>query len=100
MTGTANLGGPRRTVVEPLLQVAIFFVTRFPLVRPVSAQVFDTGTTAPLVTDPSGAAVPHPTITITNCRTFTERTLQTDEGGNFVASALPSGTYMLSATAR
>src|SRR6266480_1418783 len=99
MTGTANLGGPRRTVVEPLLQVAIFFVTCFPLVRPVSAQVFDTGTIAGLVTDPSGAAVPHATITITNVGTSIERTLQTDQGGNFVSSALPSGNYVVSATA-
>src|SRR5437016_8959325 len=97
MTGTANLGGPRRTVVEPLLQVAIFFVTCFPLVRPVSAQVFDTGTIAGLVTDPSGAAVPHATITITNVGTSIERTLQTDQGGNFVSSALPSGNYVVSA---
>src|SRR5437879_1307967 len=66
---------------------------------PVSAQVFDTGTIAGLVTDPSGAAVPHATITITNVGTSIERTLQTDQGGNFVSSALPSGNYVVSATA-
>lgn len=66
---------------------------------PVSAQVFDTATIAGLVTDPSGAAVPNATITITNLGTSIQRTLQTDNGGNFVASALPFGNYVVSATA-
>lgn len=66
---------------------------------PVSAQVFDTATITGLVTDPSGAVVPHATVTISNLGTSIARTLQTDNGGNFVASALPFGNYVVSATA-
>jgi Carboxypeptidase regulatory-like domain/TonB dependent receptor len=64
----------------------------------VSAQ-FDTGTITGLVTDPSGAAVAHATIAIENVGTSFKKTLQTDGGGNFTASALPSGSYIVSATA-
>jgi hypothetical protein len=63
-----------------------------------SAQ-FDTGTITGLVTDPSGAAVAHATITITNVGTSFKKTLQTDSNGSFTASALPSGSYVVSATA-
>ena len=65
---------------------------------PAFAQ-FDTGSIAGLVTDPAGAVVPHAKVTITNLGTAVERTLETDSGGNFVASALPSGTYVVSANA-
>jgi len=60
---------------------------------------FDTGTIAGLVTDASGAVIPHATVTITNVGTSFKKTLQTDSGGDFIASALPSGNYVLSATA-
>ncbi len=63
-----------------------------------SAQ-FDTGTITGLVTDASGAVIPHATIIITNVGTSFQKTLQTDDGGNFTASALPSGNYVVSATA-
>jgi hypothetical protein len=66
---------------------------------PVSSQVFDTGTITGIVTDPSGAVVPNATVTITNLGTSSARSLQTDAAGTFVASALPFGNYMVSATA-
>ncbi len=60
---------------------------------------FDTGTITGLVTDPSGAAVAHATVTVTNAATSFQRVLQTDTGGSFTASALPFGNYVVSAVA-
>jgi hypothetical protein len=68
------------------------------LTLPVFAQ-FDTGTIAGSVTDPSGAVVPQAKITITNVGTSIKQNLQTDGNGNFVASAVPFGTYVVSASA-
>lgn len=66
---------------------------------PAPAQ-FDTGTIAGTVTDPTGAVVPGASVTIANTGTGAQRTLQTDANGNFVASAMPFGTYVVSATAK
>jgi hypothetical protein len=63
---------------------------------PLSAQ-FDTGTIAGSVTDSSGAVIPHATVTVTNVETGLKKTLQSDTGGNFTASALPFGTYVVAA---
>jgi Carboxypeptidase regulatory-like domain len=63
-----------------------------------SAQ-FDTGTITGVVKDSSGAAIPQATVMVTNVGTSFEKTLQTDAGGNFTASALPSGNYVISAKA-
>lgn len=63
-----------------------------------SAQ-FDTGTIAGLVTDASGAVIPQATVTITNVGTSLKKTLRSDGGGHFTASALPSGNYIVSAEA-
>ena len=65
---------------------------------PASAQ-FDTGTIAGSITDPSGAVIPQATVTITNVDTSIQTTVQSDSGGSFVASALPFGHYVVSATA-
>jgi len=65
---------------------------------PVLAQ-FDTGTITGTVTDPSGAVVPHAAVTIVNTGTSIQRTLQADSTGSFVASAVPYGNYVVSATA-
>jgi hypothetical protein len=63
---------------------------------PLSAQ-FDTGTIAGSVTDSSGAVIPRAAVTVTNVGTGLKKTLQTDTGGNFTASALPFGTYVVAA---
>jgi carboxypeptidase family protein len=65
----------------------------------IASAQFDTGTIAGTVTDPSGAMVAGATITITNVGTSIARTLQTDSSGNFVASAVPFGNYIVSAQA-
>jgi hypothetical protein len=83
--------------IERLRQIAVLaFVCLCAL--PVFAQ-FDTGTIAGSVTDPSGAVVPQAKITITNVGTSIKQNLQSDGGGNFVASAVPFGTYVVSASA-
>jgi len=65
----------------------------------VASAQFDTGTIAGTVTDSSGALVPRATITVTNVGTSFQKTLQTDNGGAFVASGLPFGNYVVSAAA-
>ena len=66
---------------------------------PAAAQGFDTGTIAGTVTDPNDAMIPDAAITITNTGTAVQKTVKTDASGNFVASALPFGTYIASASA-
>ena len=60
---------------------------------------FDTGTIVGLVTDLSGAVIPNATATITNTGTGIGTTLHTGNDGSFVASGLPFGHYVVSATA-
>ena len=63
-----------------------------------SAQ-FDTGTITGVVTDPSGAAVAHAAVSITNVGTGFQKNLVTDGRGLFTASSLPLGNYVVSAKA-
>ena len=60
---------------------------------------FDAGTITGLVTDPSGAAIPNATVVLTNQGTAFQKTVRTNGGGSFNASALPSGNYVVSASA-
>lgn len=98
MTREAHHIGSERTF-RAQCSIMVLALVCFLCALPISAQVFDTGTIAGLVTDPSGAAVPHATVTITNIGTSIQRTLQTDSNGNFVSSALPFGNYVVSAVA-
>src|SRR5260370_19309859 len=52
-----------------------------------------TGTIQGTVTDANGAIVPGANVEITNLETNLSRTLTTDDGGRFVALALPPGKY-------
>lgn len=45
------------------------------------------------VTDPSGAAVPGATVTVTNTATGVSQTIKTDSSGNYLIPALPIGNY-------
>jgi len=87
----------RRSVAAMLRQV-IAAVGLVLLCSLVASAQFDTGTITGTVTDPSGAMVAKASVTITNVGTGIKKTLQTDSGGNFVASAVPFGTYLVSAT--
>jgi hypothetical protein len=61
---------------------------------PMFAQ-FDTGTITGTATDASGAVVAHAPITVTNVGTGIQKNFVTDQNGNFVASSLPYGTYVV-----
>ena len=63
-----------------------------------SAQ-FDTGTITGSVTDPTGAVIAGAAVTITNVGTSVKKTFKSDNDGNFVASAVPSGAYIVSVAA-
>ena len=68
------------------------------LAAPVVAQV----TTADItgrVLDQNGAAVASATITARNIGTGQERTVQSDQNGNYTLSELPPGTYDISVEA-
>jgi hypothetical protein len=71
-----------------LLSVVIFGAL------PMFAQ-FDTGTITGRVTDASGAVVAGAAITVTNVGTGIQKSFVSDQGGNFVASSLPYGTYVV-----
>jgi hypothetical protein len=47
------------------------------------------------VTDPSGAAVPAATVTVTNVDTALRRETASNEQGNYAAPLLPAGTYRI-----
>jgi hypothetical protein len=81
-----------------LLPAAVLILL-FLLFSQIAVAQFDTGTITGSVTDPTGAVVPSASITITNTGTSDQRTLKSDAGGNFVASALPFGNYVVSASA-
>jgi hypothetical protein len=48
-----------------------------------------------VIDDPTGAAIPEATVTITNISTQAKRTVVSDGGGNFIATNLPIGTYSI-----
>lgn len=45
------------------------------------------------VTDPSGAVIPHATVTTTNNSTGQVRTVETGDDGSYVVAELPAGNY-------
>lgn len=98
MKGNAHLTGSAHVFGMWCPTVFLVFCSFF-FALPLSAQVFDTGTIAGVVTDPTGAVVPRAEVTITNIGKGIERNLKTDNSGSFVASALPFGNYTVSATA-
>src|SRR5947207_15759214 len=64
------------------------------IVSVVNAQTqITTGTIQGTVTDANGAIVPGANVEIKNLDTNLLRTLTTDDGGRFVALALPPGPY-------
>lgn len=66
---------------------------------PASAQ-FDTGTITGTITDSSGAVIPGATVMILDVGTGRQVTVTTDRRGGFNASALPFGTYNVTARAK
>jgi hypothetical protein len=65
----------------------------------VAIAQFDVGNIRGNVYDPTGAVVPGATVTMTNLGTGQRTEVKTDAAGNFSASSLPFGNYIVSATA-
>jgi hypothetical protein len=57
------------------------------------------GSITGVVTDKSGSSVPNATVKLINPDTGLTRTFTTNESGNYVAPAVPAGTYTLEVTA-
>ena len=74
------------------LSICLLCVCSLAAVALGQAQI-TTGTIQGVVTDANGAIVPDATIEIKNLDTNFSKTLKSDEGGRFVALALPSGKY-------
>lgn len=66
---------------------------------PRSSAQTPTGTLQGTVTDPTGAAVPEATVTITNSGTNETRTLKSDSTGRYVQPFLTPGTYTVAVQA-
>jgi hypothetical protein len=64
-----------------------------------SAGNFDTGTITGMVSDPTGAVIPHASVTITNTGTGIVTNAKTGDTGLFTVPALPFGNYVVSAAA-
>jgi hypothetical protein len=60
---------------------------------------YDNGSVVGTVKDPSGAAIPGATVTITNDATSISTTAKTDASGNYEVPELKVGTYTVTATA-
>ena len=75
--------------------VALVTLVLFGFCIPLFAQ--ETGNIVGIVHDPSGAALPGVTVTLTNSATQFHRVVTTNERGQYVASSMPIGSYILTA---
>jgi Carboxypeptidase regulatory-like domain/TonB dependent receptor len=64
-----------------------------------TASTFDTGTITGAITDPSGAVIPHASVTIVNTGTGNTINAVTNNEGIFSAPGLPFGNYVVTASA-
>jgi hypothetical protein len=83
------------------LSAGILLVTSFILLFPglVSAQI-DTGSVVGVVSDPSGAAIPGATVTLSNEASGVSRSVTTNGDGEYQFAAVIPGTYSVQATAQ
>ena len=81
--------GTNKLLASSLLLIAIFAIPAF------AQEATIVGT----VTDSSGAVVPNAAITITNIATGQVRKMQSNDVGQYVATALPIGNYDIKAQA-
>ena len=77
---------------------AILFLLAVGLFVGAHAQSSTSGNISGTVRDPQGAAVPNVEVTILEENTGAERTVTTDDDGNYTAASLPVGLYSVSAT--
>jgi hypothetical protein len=92
MTQNAQLSGVTwfRTAIYAIALLAVVVFGALPML----AQ-FDTGTINGRVTDVSGAVVANAALAVQNVGTGIQKNFVTDQNGNFVASSLPYGTYVV-----
>jgi outer membrane receptor protein involved in Fe transport len=76
--------------------ITAFFA--FIFVAPVFGQQSATATIEGIVTDPNAAVVPGAKVTVKNVDTGLTREITTDESGIYRITALPPGTYQISAS--
>src|SRR5688572_3328826 len=81
-----------------LLQIARVTIVSLVVAGLCFAQL-DTGVILGTVLDPSGAVVPGATVVVQNQNTGATYNLTTDPSGNYIASALPVGSYRVTASA-
>jgi hypothetical protein len=76
------------------VRVVLLFVMvcLFAIVGPIGAQS-DSSSLSGTVTDPSGALVPNARITVHNNATLADRSITSNESGNFTLTNLASGNY-------
>ena len=81
------------------VSAGILLVTAFILLFPclVSAQI-DTGSVVGIVSDPSGAAIPGATVTLSNEESGVSRSVTTNSDGEYQFAAVIPGTYSVQAT--
>ena len=73
--------------------VVTFLLIAFCILAPAAIAQGITGSITGTVTDPSGAAIPQATVTITQTATNTVKTLTTSESGFYTVTQLPPGDY-------
>ena len=78
------------------LGLSISVVLSALLVSPIAKSQVTTSTIFGNVTDPSGAAVPGATVTVTHQETAIVKTGRTNERGEFTITFIPVGTYAVS----
>src|SRR6202163_3328896 len=83
------------------LSAGILLVTAFILLFPgfVFAQI-DSGSVVGIVSDPSGAAIPGATVTLSNEASGVSRSVTTNGDGEYQFAAVLPGTYSVQATAQ
>jgi len=83
------------------VSAGILLVTAFILLLPrfASAQI-DTGSVVGIVSDPSGAAIPGATVTLSNEASGVSRSVTTNGDGEYQFAAVIPGTYSVQATAQ
>src|SRR6202030_4055229 len=83
------------------VSVGILLVTAVILLLPrfASAQI-DTGSVVGIVSDPSGAAIPGATVTLSNEASGVSRSVSTNGDGEYQFAAVIPGTYSVQATAQ
>src|ERR1700680_1029449 len=87
-------------LMQPLaFLVSAFLVSIWAMPVPALAQGETTSAIVGSVADPTGAAIPGATVTVTNVENGLKRSVKTDDSGRFTFPQLKPGTYSVKAEA-